>query len=511
MAVTLPPGTFRGLNAARASVVTRLGPGFHRPGDSFMSSSLFDASLTLPAAMVLLLALGIAFAFEFVNGFHDTANAVATVIYTQSLAPRKAVVWSGFCNFLGVYLGGTAVAFSIVNLLPVDLLVEGKAGASLAMVLALLLAAITWNLGTWFLAIPASSSHTLIGSILGVGMANALMSGRPLGSSVNWTKAGEVGLSLMISPMVGFLSAGLLLLTMRQTVRNPALFEPPATDAPPPFWVRSTLLATCTGVSFAHGSNDGQKGIGLVMLILIGLLPAQFALNPDHHAGTAARVVAAGEAVVPLLDRYGAETEKTHLIDDLSWVHSHLRGQTTLAAVPHEIRWKVRARLIEVERALQSISAKPGQELSDYEQDQIKEAREAFRHAIYYAPTWVLIAVATALGVGTMIGWKRIVTTVGEKIGKSHLTYAQGAAAEVVAACTISLADLGGLPVSTTHVLSSGVAGTMAANRSGLQFGTVRNIAMAWVLTMPVSMSLAAILFAVLRPLLAGFGGEINP
>jgi len=476
-----------------------------------MSSSLFDASLTIPAAFVLLVALGIAFAFEFVNGFHDTANAVATVIYTQSLAPRKAVVWSGLCNFLGVYVGGTSVAFSIVNLLPVDLLVNGQAGASLAMVLALLLAAITWNLGTWFLAIPASSSHTLIGSILGVGLANALISGRDLSTSVNWTKAAEVGLSLLISPMVGFISAGLLLLILRRFFRDKRLHEPPPADTPPPFWIRSTLIATCTGVSFAHGSNDGQKGIGLVMLILIGLLPAQFALNPDHHRDAAERVVSAGDQVVPILEKYAPSEKKGALTADIEFVHSHIRGRSSLADVPHEVRWKVRARMIEVERTLQSLVSKNGQPLTDNEKAVVNEAREAFRHAIYYAPTWVLIAVATSLGIGTMIGWKRIVTTVGEKIGKTHLTYAQGAAAEVVAACTISLADISGLPVSTTHVLSSGVAGTMAANRSGLQFATVRNLALAWVLTMPVSMALAGVLFAVLRPLLSGFGGEIQP
>ena len=474
-----------------------------------MSSSLFDVSLTMPTALVLLLALGIAFAFEFVNGFHDTANAVATVIYTKALAPRNAVVWSGLCNFLGVYLGGTAVAFSIVNLLPVDLLVSGEPGASLAMVLALLLAAITWNLGTWFLGIPASSSHTLIGSILGVGLANALMSGKSLSQGVNWTKAGEIGLSLLISPVVGFISAGLLLLIMKRLIQDKKLFEPPPTDTPPPFWVRSTLIATCTGVSFAHGSNDGQKGIGLVMLILIGLLPAQFALNPDHHKDDAARVLASGDAVRPVIEKHASPADREALLDDLAWVRSHLEGQTTLAGIPRDRRWKIRARLISVDRELQSIAGRPIQTLNKSELAQIKEAREAFGHAIYYAPTWVLIAVALALGIGTMIGWKRIVVTVGEKIGKTHMTYAQGASAEIVAAFTIGLADFGGLPVSTTHVLASGIAGTMAANRSGLQISTIRNIALAWLLTMPVSMALSATLFSVLRPLLAGFGGEI--
>ena len=282
------------------------------------------------------------------------------------------------------------------------------------------------------------------------------------------------------------------------------------TEACPPYAGSSIpLIATCTGVSLAHGSNDGQKGIGLVMLILIGLLPAQFALNPDHHKDAAARVVAGGDAVRPVIEKYAPPADREALLDDLAWVRTHLEGQTTLAGIPRDRRWQIRARLISLDRELQAIAGRPIQTLNKSERSQIKEAREAFGHAIYYAPTWVLIAVALALGIGTMIGWKRIVVTVGEKIGKTHMTYAQGAAAEVVAAFTIGLADFGGLPVSTTHVLASGVAGTMAANRSGLQISTIRNIALAWLLTMPVSMALSATLFAVLRPLLAGFGGEI--
>lgn len=235
---------------------------------------LFDPSLGLGTSLVLVASLAVALGFEFVNGFHDTANAVATVIYTKSLGPRKAVAWSGFCNFLGVYLGGTAVAFGIVSLLPVNLLVSIDSAKGLAMVMALLISAIAWNLGTWLMAIPASSSHTLIGAILGVGLANSVFSGKGLGSGVNWTKAMEVGLSLLISPIIGFVLAALLLLLIKKTVRAPELYQPPEGDKPPPGWIRGTLLLTCTGVSLAHGSNDGQKGIGLVMLILIGVLPA---------------------------------------------------------------------------------------------------------------------------------------------------------------------------------------------------------------------------------------------
>jgi PiT family inorganic phosphate transporter len=471
-----------------------------------MTGPLFDGSLSITAAALLVVAMAVALGFEFVNGFHDTANAVATVIYTRSLGPRRAVVWSGVCNFLGVYLGGTAVAFSVVNLLPVDLLVTGDTGSGLAMILALLLAAIAWNLGTWWLGLPASSSHTLIGAILGVGLVNAALSGRSVAGGVNWEKAGEVGLSLMVSPLVGFTSAALLLLTMRRLVRKPELYQAPSGDAPPPFWVRSTLVATCTGVSFAHGSNDGQKGIGLVMLILIGILPAHYALNPRHGRGVAAQVAEAGGGLGPVLDRFAPEGDREGLSHDLKAVRAELEGKKSLGDVPRDRRWNLRARLIRLDRAVERLLKAPPPGWTGEESARAESARKALGDAVYYAPTWVLIAVAGALGVGTTVGWQRIVTTVGEKIGKSHLTYAQGAAAEVVAAATIGLADVGGLPVSTTHVLSSGVAGTMAASRTGLQYATVRNIALAWLLTLPASMALAAVLFTLLRPVMTGLG-----
>jgi len=436
---------------------------------------LFDPSIGPGARAMLAVSLLIALGFEFVNGFHDTANAVATVIYTRSLGPRKAVAWSGLCNFLGVYLGGTAVAFGIVSLLPVDLLVSIDSAKGMAMVLALLISAIAWNLGTWLLALPASSSHTLIGAILGVGLANSAMAGRGLGSGVNWTKAAEVGLSLLISPLIGFACAAGLLLTLKRLINAPELYQPPEGDRPPPPWIRGTLLLTCTGVSLAHGSNDGQKGIGLVMLILIGVIPAQYALDP----------------------------RRVKKLAELADLREHLAGKAGLGDVPPGERWGLRADLIRVDTALADVEKHGGKALSGDERGHLAHARAGLRSAVYYAPTWVLVAVATALGTGTMVGWKRIVTTVGERIGKVHLTYAQGAAAELVAMGTIGLADYGGLPVSTTHVLSSGVAGTMAANGTGLQWATVRNIALAWILTLPVCMALSATLYALFRWLAA--------
>lgn len=229
--------------------------------------------------LLLGVALLIALGFEFVNGFHDTANAVATVIYSHSLPPHFAVVWSGCFNFLGVLLSSGAVAFGIIALLPVELILQVGSSAGFAMVFALLIAAILWNLGTWWLGLPASSSHTLIGSIIGVGVANALMHGRDGTSGVDWGQATKVGYSLLLSPLIGFACAALLLLALRLLVKNRALYKAPKGKAPPPWWIRGLLILTCTGVSFAHGSNDGQKGMGLIMLILVGTLPMAYALN----------------------------------------------------------------------------------------------------------------------------------------------------------------------------------------------------------------------------------------
>ncbi|WP_406698531.1 inorganic phosphate transporter [Singulisphaera sp. Ch08] len=466
-----------------------------------MIFSLFNGadSLSGGSLALLIVALAIALGFEFVNGFHDTANAVATVIYTKSLRPWPAVLWSGFCNFCGVYLGGTAVAFSIVNLLPVDLLIRAGSGAGLAMVLALLIAAILWNLGTWFLGLPTSSSHTLIGAIIGVGLANSLLPGHVFGEGVNWDKASEVGLSLLLSPLIGFtLSAGLYL-ALKASIRSPELYEPPLEDRPPPFWIRAVLVSTCTGVSFAHGSNDGQKGIGLIMLILIGVLPAHYALNSEVDEPRVRRTLAAAAKLENLLQQRESIPGTSTLLNELADLRATLERYPSLRAIPEGARWQVRANLLRLSKGLNTLKRAKPSGMSAQEWKTVEHCKAELKPLIEYSPTWVLMAVATALGVGTTVGWKRIVLTVGEKIGKSHLTYAQGASAELVAMSTIGLADLGGLPVSTTHVLSSGVAGTMAASGSGLQGRTVRNIALAWLLTLPVSMLLAGGLYLLFR------------
>jgi len=489
------------------------------------SQLIGDLSNVHPASIypfVLLgVALAIALGFEFVNGFHDTANAVATVIYTHSMEPHVAVVWSGIWNFIGVLTSSGAVAFGIISLLPVELILQVGKGAGFSMVFALLTAAIIWNLGTWYFGLPASSSHTMVGSIIGVGIANQLMSVRTGTSGVEWGQALNVGKSLLVSPAVGFACAALLLMVSRLILQNKKLYEAPEGTEPPPIWIRGLLVLTCTGVSFAHGSNDGQKGMGLIMLILIGTVPMAYALN---HAVTPAQTMdfaAVSQQAANTVHEYvspnaviGDPRETiTHFVSSreftpstmlaLQQVISDLGNEATiykqLKNVPEGMTPNFRNDMYLVSEALRLMKKSGNPKLTPADWTILDNYKKHVDGVTKFIPTWVKVAVAMALGLGTMVGWKRIVVTVGEKIGKQHLTYAQGAAAEITAMFTIGAADYLGLPVSTTHVLSSGVAGTMAANRSGLQWSTVRALAMAWILTLPASIVLSAGLFLLFR------------
>jgi inorganic phosphate transporter, PiT family len=467
-----------------------------------MLFALHDVDILGSNPVFFAIALTIALGFEFINGFHDTANAVATVIYTRSLRPGQAVIWSGLCNFLGVVLGGVAVAFSIVYLLPVDLLIAIGSGAGMAMVLALLLSAILWNFGTWYLAIPASSSHTLIGSILGVGLAGSLSAGHGFKAGVNWVKAGEVGLSLLIAPVLGFVLSFILLRLSKVLLPRPDLHLPPEGDKPPPWYIRSVLLLTCTGVSFAHGSNDGQKGIGLIMLILIGLLPDHYALNLHYGRHEIREMVLVAEELDSMLRRQAPADEQKRLaplLGQLAQVRETIDGRKDFRDVSPEARWQLRTDILRLNDELAKLHLAFPQSFSQEEWQIVDRLRLGLRGATDYAPTWVMAAVALALGIGTTVGWRRIVVTVGEKIGKRHMTYAQGASAEIVAMSAIGMADVFGLPVSTTHVLSSGVAGTMAADRAGIQLATLRNLLLAWILTLPATMLLSGLLFVLFQ------------
>jgi PiT family inorganic phosphate transporter len=461
--------------------------------------------------ILLILCLLAACAFEFVNGFHDTANAVATVIYTNSLKPYAAVVLSAICNFLGVLLGGIGVAMGIVTLLPIEALVDQDVYHNIAMVLALLLSAIAWNLGTWYFGLPASSSHTLIGSIIGIGLGFSFLPGNDGLTFVNWSKAGDVGLSLLISPMFGFSVTIFLMFALRKLVnkeKRELLFgEPKKTKSPPP-WIRGILILTCTGVSFSHGANDGQKGVGLMMLILISILPFYFSLDErleiKNLAGPASGIYQIlTQADTSLL---GAK-EKALFTDALNEsaklsVLSVKHKQDTL--YDRNDRLEIRAAVLKIGKDLSKLAESPDLRLSISDKENLNAQLAELKTFTDYAPKWVILLISFSLGIGTMVGWKRIVLTIGEKIGKQHLTYAQGASAELVAASTIGLATFFKLPVSTTHVLSSGIAGSMVASKGikNLRPDTIRNILLAWILTLPVTIIMSMLLFIFFRKIL---------
>jgi len=477
-------------------------------------------SLSLYSVILLSTALLIALGFEFVNGFHDTANAVATVIYTNALPAPVAVMWAGFCNFLGVMVASGAVAYGIIALLPVELIMNMGSGAGFAMVFALLIAAILWNLGTWFLGIPASSSHTLIGSILGVGIMNHLLSASTgvTTSGVDMDQVIKVGKALLFSPLIGFAFAAIVFLLVKTIFkRQLELFQPPEGNKPPPAIIRAILIFTCTGVSFAHGSNDGQKGMGLIMLILVGLVPLAYSLNKNldtqqvqsfHQLSSQTAVFLnqnqpelTDEKARVILTKYIQTKQQTpEVVPALASMTDHLGERVSsynnLKDIPEaaisEIRNDMYLSTTTFKR-LDKADALP--KMDDSQKKLVKEYRSSLDSFLQYIPTWVKVAVALALGLGTMVGWKRIVVTVGERIGKHHMTYGQGMSAELVAMSTIAAADGLGMPVSTTHVLNSAVAGTMVANKSGLNFNTVKTILSAWVFTLPATICLSGGLY----------------
>ncbi|MGO9133232.1 MAG: inorganic phosphate transporter [Methylovirgula sp.] len=478
-------------------------------------------TVSLLPFLLLGVALLIALGFEFVNGFHDTANAVATVIYTHSLPAPFAVVWSGCFNLLGVLWSSGAVAFGIISLLPVELILQVGSGAGFAMVFAMLIAAILWNLGTWWLGLPASSSHTMIGSIIGVGIANALMRGRDGTAGVDWGKATEVGEALLFSPVVGFICSALLLWGLKFLIRKPELYSEPKGKEAPPLWIRGLLVLTCTGVSFAHGSNDGQKGMGLIMLILIGTVPTAYALNHSMPASHIQSFITASEAASKVVESkasgYDFHGDPRPTVTHFIAAHDFNEGTYPALAVliqdiakqiatygslnklPADQVANTRNDMYLTSEAINRLAKDQKAALTPADTKVLGAYKKELDDSTKFIPVWVKICVAIALGLGTMIGWKRIVVTVGEKIGKEHLTYGQGAAAELIAMGTIFAGDHFGLPVSTTHILASGVAGTMAANGSGIQMGTLRNIALAWVLTLPCAIALSAFLYWVFR------------
>jgi inorganic phosphate transporter, PiT family len=451
--------------------------------------------------------------FEATNGFHDAANAVATVIYTKSLPPAPAVVWSGFMNFTGVLVGGIAVAYALVELLPAEVLTPPDGGPAVAMLVSLFIAALFWNIGTWWFGLPNSSSHCLIGALIGVALGNALARSRSLSEGVHWAQLWRVLEALAISPILGFVLAGGLYLLTRKTIHDKHLYEP-AGDKPPVWWMRAILILTCTGVSFAHGTNDGQKSIGLIMLTIIGLFPAMYALNPaaGQSLNDLSRTM---QEAQPLVQRYGDDQKRTALAAIRSIQAQAAQGNANvgldgpradpakrgqleigLKSETAKRRSNVRGDVYEVISELKHTQDVSG--VNAHDQSAAKEIAKQLGASVEYAPWWVRALSALCLGIGTMIGYKRIVKTLGERLGNIHLTPAQGAAAETVSTILIGIAGFTGLPVSTTHIVTSGIGGTMVASGAGLRYGMLSRIVIAWVFTLPVTILIAAGLYYLL-------------
>lgn len=457
-----------------------------------------DTGLTL----LLLFCILCACAFEFINGFHDTANAVATVIYTNSLKPVVAVIWSGIMNGVGVFFG-LGVAMKIIGLLPFQVLVDTNVYHSVALILSILITAILWNLGTWYFGIPCSSSHTLVGSILGAGVGFAIVSDISIAEGVKWGKAMEIGVALFVAPLVGFTLAVIVMFILKQFVRDKKFFKEPEPGKYPPLWTRITLIATCTMVSYSHGRNDGQKGIGLVMIILIAFAPAYFAINGQLSKN---QLMESSQGLISFSRTIDANNniENQALLNlleqDAIRLDSTAKSFTT-NNVPSEARFDVRVQIIALSKTIDKILKSESLPVSEDQKKSLNGYKKNLLGYINYSPFWVIVMIALSLGIGTMIGWKRIVKTIGEKIGKEHLSYAQGASAELVAAATINASTILSLPVSTTHILSSGIAGTMVANKGikNLQGKTVKAIAIAWLLTLPVTIGLACLLYILFR------------
>lgn len=475
---------------------------------------------------LLLLSLGIALFYEMINGFHDTANAVAMIIYTNSMKPGYSVIMAGIMNFLGVILGGIGVAYVIVHLLPLDIMVSSNQNATLVMIFSLLISAVVWNLGTWYFGLPVSSSHSLIGSIVGVSIAFGMMNGFTFSQSVNWKVVYGILTALALSPLFGFGFAFLIMKLSRKIVKNPKFFKTPSADGKkkPNFWMRTGIIATGAGVSFAHGSNDGQKGIGLIMIILIGILPTYYALNMEAHqykimqtrdgAANLAKFYADNnETLTKLLEEKRlisalkienkiAECNVNQVYNTTLEISKKLDGLKTYSELSNEDRWKIHTAVLcsdnffgQVERAYKLID----KDKSDYIADQRKQMITSTE----YVPFWVIIAVALMLGIGTMIGYKRVVLTIGEKIGSKPINHMQGAVSQAMAMVTILLANFAHAPVSTTHIVSSSVAGTMVAEPDGgVQKKTINTILVAWIITLPVTAFMGAGIYMVLDHLM---------
>lgn len=457
--------------------------------------------LTVSAVVLVLVFVLILFQ-EAVNGFHDVANAIATVIYSNSLSPMKAVCLAAVCNFLGVLGAGTAVAFSLVYLLPLDMVAGINTPGEASLFFAMIVSAVIWNFGTWWLAIPSSTTHAYVGSILGVSVAHAFLLGQPVGAQVHWHQGEIILAALFLSPVIGLLLGIMLLSLLRRFVRNPALYQPAIAGQRPHGLIRASLIAGSAGVSLLHGSNDGQKSIGLMMVVLFGLAPALYGLDLARlNQSDQANLTNSVRQVAVVAQGHGDHSMQTNA----QQLVTSLEAEQQLPLSAHDAL-ATREKLLELysEIARKMDDQSPRDQLSASDERMLRQAYGLLKDFVEHVPLWVVLLSALALGAGTAIGYKKIVKTLGEGMGSSPMSPAQGAAAQVSAILSIGMADGGGMPVSTTHVLSSAIVGTVAGT-PGQQINwiTLRRIVMTWLTTLPGTMLLSFSLGVVFHLALA--------
>ncbi|MBP9811873.1 inorganic phosphate transporter [Candidatus Gracilibacteria bacterium] len=458
---------------------------------------------------LLILCLIAVLSFEFVNGMNDTANAIAPVIYSHSLQPKKSVLIAAVLNFLGVLLGGTAVAMSILHLLPLGLIADQTTSFGVVLVLSILISAIIWDLGAWYLALPVSSSHALIGSILGVSL---VVTNSSVGKDFapHWGKAGEVIIGLLISPLIGFTFALFLIYIAHLILKKKEYFKAPFWSWDKPnLTMRMVLIGASGLVSFMHGKNDGQKGVGIATLILITLLPATFAINPNIEISKISEQVSSLSLKIEQINKGSLSNHDAEIAKK---IQSDILELTQRINTSDIDKLSIRKNILSIRENYANIEVTDKKAIisqvnANENENQIslasiKNEIDSLSGATDYVPWWIILLVSISIGSGTMIGWKRIVETIGEKIGKYKMNYSQAASSALITAGTIGLASGYGLPVSTTHVMSSSVAGTMVEEhgwKNGIDPHMIRHIVLAWVLTMPVTILLAGSLFILLR------------
>lgn len=477
-------------------------------------------------SLILIIALIFVLLYEVINGFHDTANAVATVIYTHAIKSNSAVLLAGIFNFFGVLLGGLSVAYTIVHLIPIDL-VNNTESKGLVMIFAILCASIIWNLSTWYFGLPASSSHTLIGAIIGVCIINAILNKKFILDSLNFSKMIEIIASLLLSPIFGLIISGLLIFLMRKYLSihekykiihmSPNSHKKIKNKEKPPFWIRFFLIVSAIGVSYSHGANDGQKGIGLIMLVLVIIIPSNFIINMNSSVYD---IQQTRNAVNYLNQYYNYNSinnknlyknqinnkknfslnesklffcNKNEIINIFKQAQSLLNNVVNFNDLNYLQRKKIHNLLICISDFVEkTITLK---NLDKEEKLLLNNLKKDILNTIEYAPMWIIVAVALSLSLGTVIGWKRIAVTIGEKIGKKEMTYAQGLSAQTTSAISIGLASYIGMPVSTPYIMSSSLTGAILADGGEVQYKTIRSIMFAWLFTLPISMIMSGILF----------------